>query len=110
MPQTGPGQYEMTTAAPRAPVLAIVTVDGQVAARIPVAGRYAPEFDAVGNDRQAMDDVASATGGRVVLPGETGRIDLGLPQRQVELTAWLALCGVLAVLYGLITWKRGFSA
>lgn len=106
MRQTGPGHYEMATTAGREAVLAIVMVNGEVAGRIPVAGRYAREFDAVGNDEQAMADLASATGGRVVQPNQTGPIDLKMPAWELDLTPWLAFCGVAAVIWGLAAWKR----
>ncbi len=106
MRQTGPGHYEMATTAGREAVLAIVTVNGEVAGRIPVAGRYAREFDAVGNDEQAMADLASATGGGVVQPNQTGPIDLKMLAWELDLTPWLAFCGVVAVIWGLAAWKR----
>ena len=106
MRQVGPGRYEIVTAAPREPVLAVVIVGGQVAGRIPIAGRYAAEFEAVGNDLDAMKDLSSATGGRVVMPDETGRIDLKLPSDELDLTPWLAFFGVAAVVWGLAAWKR----
>ena len=39
--------------------------------RIAVAGRYAPEFDAIGNDRSAMNQLARRTGGAVIDPAQT---------------------------------------
>jgi hypothetical protein len=111
MRQVGPGRYEVVTSSPREPVTAVVIVGGRVAGRISIAGRYAAEFEAVGNDLETMREISSETGGRVVMPDETDRIDMKLPARDVDLTAWLAFFGFLAVLWGLAVWKRdGASA
>ncbi len=105
MKQTGPGRYEAATAAPRSPVVAVVTVDGEVAARIPVAGRYAAEFDAVGNDLDALNNLAKASGGRLILPNDTKPIDLP-PTGEFDLSPWLAMCGAAAAGWALFLWKQ----
>src|SRR5204863_1879668 len=53
IPQIAPGRYQLSLDAPRSPALATIRLAGSAAAvdRLAVAGRYAPEFNAVGNDR-----------------------------------------------------------
>jgi hypothetical protein len=73
--------------------------------RVAVAGRYAPEYDAIGNDRAALRALADRTGGRVIEPGMRGPIDFRWPPRDVDLTPWLAAAGALMVALGLIWWR-----
>jgi hypothetical protein len=106
IPQTAPGRYELATDA--RPAIARVRRDGrQTLDTFAVPERYAPEFDAVGNNRAALAELARRTGGRVIEAGDTRRLDLPFPRRAVSLTSWLATAGATLVCAGLIRWRVG---
>jgi Ca-activated chloride channel family protein len=105
IPQTGPGRYELSLAAPRSPAFAAVRVGGQTVDRIAVAGRYAPEFDAIGNDAEAMEKLARRTGGQVIPFRQTWPIEFRWPQRPVSLTPVLAMIGGALIALALVRWK-----
>lgn len=100
--QVGPGRYEVEMTSPRVASIATVHVDGYVIARRALAGRYAPEFDAIGNDRRAMKALADRTGGEVIEPGRTRPIELRFPEQRRLLTAWLAALAVALLGAGLL--------
>jgi hypothetical protein len=105
VPQVAPGRYELNVAAPRSPVLATVRVEGRVVARAAVAGRYAPEFEAIGNDRAAMRSLAERSGGTVVEPGAAAPLDLPRPRRELRLTSPLAAAGAACLALALLRWR-----
>jgi hypothetical protein len=107
VPQVSPGRYEVSLPAPRARSFATLRHDGRVVDRVAVAGRYAPEFDAIGNDHAAMRALAERTGGRVIDRAWTKAIDFPMPRRAVALGRWLALAGAFAVGLGLVRWRVG---
>lgn len=105
IPQTSPGRYELELPAPRDPTFAAVRVEGHLADRIALAGRYAPEFDAIGNDHDAMRTLARRTGGAVIPPRQIWPIDFRWPARPVPLTSLLAAVGAAFVAMGLV-WRK----
>ncbi len=105
IPQTAPGRYELTIPALRHPVFAAVRRDGAILRRIAVAGRYAPEFDAIGNNRARMEELARRSGGQVILPNHEGAIRISWPKDRVPLVSWLSAIGVLFIAAGLIRWR-----
>jgi hypothetical protein len=105
IPQIGPGRYELSVPAPRSPVIATVRGEQRVLDRIAVAGRYAPEFDAVGVDREALTALAERTAGRVIAADEVKPIEFHWPARDVPLSSWLASAGALLVALGLVWWR-----
>jgi hypothetical protein len=105
VPQTAPGHYEAAAAAPRLPALATVRVGQTVIDRFAVAGRYPAEFDGIGNNRDTMQALASATGGRVIEPAQTSRIDFAWSVRTISLMPWLAVAGAASLGLGLARWK-----
>lgn len=105
VPQTGPGIYEIELTPPRNPVIAEVRVDGHVIDRRALAGRYAPEFDAIGNDRAAMEKLAALGGGNVILPTDHLPIEFAWPIQQIALAGWLAGAAALLIAAALICWR-----
>jgi hypothetical protein len=103
--QSGPGQYEAVFPAPRHNVLATVEQNTEPIDRIALPGRYAPEFDNVGNDHAAMIKLAKLTGGKVIDARQTGPINFHWPHRTVSLAPWLAILGAAFIAGGLAWWR-----
>jgi hypothetical protein len=103
--QIAPGRYEVDLPAPRFSTFAAVRVDGHLIDRIALAGRYAPEFDTIGNDHDAMEKLARRSGGQVVPPRQTWPIDFRWPSRAMPLGSVLAVIGASLVALGLGWWK-----
>jgi hypothetical protein len=102
VPQTAPGRYELSLPAPRQPAIATLRDERHVIDRIALAGRYAPEFDALGNDHDAMRRLADRTGGAVIWPAEHRLIDFRWPRRQASLTPWLSAVGAVCLAMALL--------
>jgi len=107
IPQTGPGRYEVSVEAPRQPLIATVRINGEVLSRIAIAGRYAPEFDAIGNNHENMTRLAAHTGGQVILPSQRSPIDFRWRRKTVSLDSILAAFGATLIGLGLVRWKMG---
>jgi hypothetical protein len=107
LPQVAPGRYEFALSSPRSPAFATVRLEGRVIDRLAVAGRYAPEFDAVGNDYDAMRQLAARTGGRVIDRAWQKPLDIPFPRRDVSLTTWLLLAASVALGAALARWRFG---
>jgi hypothetical protein len=107
VPQTGPGRYELTFDSPRFPAVATVRAGEQVLDRVAVAGRYAPEFDGIGNDLVAMRELARRSGGAVVPPDQGKPLDIRWPAREASIVPLLAVAGAACVGAGLLCLRRG---
>jgi hypothetical protein len=107
IPQTAPGRYELSIPAPRVRSFATVWHESRVIDRLAVAGRYAPEFEAVGNDYDALRTLARRTGGRVIDRAWSKPIEIPFPRRKLLLTPFLALGAAMALAIGLIRWRMG---
>lgn len=103
--QTAPGRYEISLTPPRWPTLAIIRLGNFVIDHLAVPGRYPPEFDSIGNDRQAMQTLASLSGGQVIEPSLKSPIALPRPRRQILLTSPLSIAGAACVALALTFWK-----
>mgnify|MGYP000079574235 CR=1 FL=1 len=103
--QDGPGSYCVEFPAPPRPALARLRHDGRIIAQAALAGRYPQEFDAIGNNRPNMRQLAERTGGRVVEPSDARPISFHWPQRQIALARWLALVAAALVAAGLVRWR-----
>lgn len=103
--QEAPGRYAISIDAPRQPALAEVRIGRTIVERSAVAGRFAPEFEAIGNDRDSMQKLAERTGGQVIEPAQTTPIDFNWPRRSVPMRSLLALIGAVLVGLGLAIWK-----
>lgn len=93
--QLTPNRWRTSITGERPPAIATVLVDGRVAERRATAGRYAPEFERIGNNTPRMLALAKATGGAVAARLE----DLPLPRRRerVGLASIVALFGALSI-------------
>ena len=105
IPQTAPGRYEFSLPAPSNPTFASIQRGRQLLDRISLPGRYPAEFDAVGNDNEAMQKLASSTGGAVINPTDNRPINFNFHPRQRALSSWLATAAVLAIAAGLVLWR-----
>jgi hypothetical protein len=107
--QTAPGHYEISLPAPRRRSFATLRQDeaARVIDRVAVAARYAPEFDAIGNDYAALRALAERTGGRVIDRAWRKAIDFPFPRRELSLAPWLGLAGAVALGVGLVRWRVG---
>lgn len=107
VPQAGPGQYALERPAPTRPMLASIKLEGHIVARSAIAGHYAPEFTALGNDRAAIDRLARLTGGDVIEPSDQRPIDFHWPVRTIALAPWLAVLGAFSIGAALVRWRQG---
>lgn len=105
LPQTAPGRYEIALPAPRSPILAVVRVNDQRIGEFAIAGRYAPEFEHIGNNRDTLPKLATQSGGAVIEPSQTIPIDFHWPPRVVSLASILSIAGAVFLAIGLIWWK-----
>jgi hypothetical protein len=104
--QTAPGRYEATLPPSPSPRVAAVIVNDRVIDRSALSGRYPPEFDAIGNDRSSMNDLARRSGGRIIEPNERGPLALHGATRAFDLTSLAAVAGAALVGLGLFWWRR----
>jgi hypothetical protein len=102
IPQIAPGAYELSLPASRQPAILTLRDHQHIIDRIAVAGRYAPEFDTLGNDHEAMRRVADRSGGAVIWPSDHRPIDFHWPGRQVSLASWLSGAGALCIAMALL--------
>jgi hypothetical protein len=106
VPQIAPGRYELAIESPGSPTIATLRAGGRVLERIALAGRYAPEFDAIGNDLAAMHELARRSGGAVIPPDQSKAIDIRWPTRHVSVASEMAILGAICIAMGLIAWRR----
>jgi len=106
VPQAAPGRYELSLPPPRRPTFATVRADERIIDRRALAGRYPPEFDAIGNDYDAMRRLAETTGGRIIHPDETEPIRFPWPRRDIGLTPYLSITGAGLLAVALVWWKK----
>jgi hypothetical protein len=102
IPQTGPGEYQLSLPAPRSPRLMTVRTGDHILSRFSVAGRYAPEFDAIGNNMENLRLLADRTGGTVIPPGPVKPLKFTGPITRFSLTAAFAFAGFIAIAGGMI--------
>ena len=67
--------------------------------------RYPPEFNALGNDYDAMRQLANSTGGQVVTPTDHTPINFHWPTIATPLTACLCFLATASIGTGLVFWK-----
>jgi hypothetical protein len=103
--QTGPGRYEANVAAAKDSRIAVLRVGDEVIDRAALPGRYAAEFDAVGNDRTSLRELAERSGGAVIEPADHGLIDFRWPTQEISLTPWICVIGLVLIGAGLVVWR-----
>ncbi len=106
--QTAPGRYEWVGDALRLRSFASVYRDAQLLDRVALPARYAPEFDAVGNDYEAMSALARQTGGKVIDGNQKKAIEFEFSARPLSLAPILCGVGTLFLLGGLAVWRLGY--
>ncbi|MGN6727420.1 MAG: VWA domain-containing protein, partial [Tepidisphaeraceae bacterium] len=104
--QAAPGQYEAPTPRQAEPSLAVVRLGGRVIARHMLAGRCARDFDDLGNDRGALQALATRTGGAVIGPGNVSPIAFDFVREVRSLTGLWAGAGFACVLGAVGCWVR----
>jgi hypothetical protein len=107
IPQVAPGRYALSLPAPRRRTFATLIHQKEIIDRISVAARYAPEFNAIGNDYDALQTLTQRTGGKVIHPSWKAPIDFAFPRRQLSLTPLLSLCGAIFLALGMARWRYG---
>jgi hypothetical protein len=108
IPQTAPGLYEIKAPAPRSSVFITVKEQSNALRRFAVAGRYPPEFDAIGNNLPNLKSLGDRSGGTIIPPGPTAPIDFHWPRKQSDLTSKFAIAGFLVIGSGLVADQRRF--
>jgi hypothetical protein len=104
--QTAPGRYETSVDSSRESRIATLRIGGETIDRFAVAGRYPPEFDAVGNDHAAMGKLAQDSGGKIIWPSDWGRIDFHWPRVETPAGPWICLIGLVLLSAGVVRWRR----
>jgi hypothetical protein len=105
IPQTAAGRYELSLPAPRRRTFASIRQANSLIDRIAVAARYAPEFDAIGNNYDALRTLTQRTGGKVIDRSWTKPIDFPFPRRELALAPWLGFFGAVVMALGLARWR-----
>jgi hypothetical protein len=107
IPQTGPGRYELDLPAPRSTTIASILIGKRVVDRCALAGRYAKEFDAIGNDLDAFRALANRSGGAAIEPTQHTPIDFRDTHQPRSLAALFAILGSLFIAAALMWWRVG---
>jgi hypothetical protein len=105
IPQTAPGRYEVFIDSPTSPTFASILHQSRLVDRIALPARYPPEFAAIGNDEEGMQELAARTGGAVIPPTHTRALNFDFPSEHVPLTSWLSLAAAFAIASGLVAWR-----
>jgi hypothetical protein len=87
-----------------------VKAQSRILRRFAIAGRYPPEFDAIGNNPANLKALADRTGGAVIEAGPVHPIDFHWPTKQIPLASEFAIAGFVAVGFGLIVNRPGIFA
>jgi hypothetical protein len=106
IPQTGPEEYELTMPAPRSSQLICVKDGNAVLKRFSIAGRYAPEFEAIGNNPANLQTLAQRTGGAVIPPGPVKPLHVAGHETRISIVPELAIAGFVMMSAGLVIHRR----
>lgn len=95
--QTAPGRYEASLGRTSSPRIVRVMLNESVVATRSIPGRYAREFDVIGNDRESLEALAGRTGGRLIEASESAPLDLPRATHMRSMTRVLAMIGLLTL-------------
>jgi hypothetical protein len=103
--QTAPGRYEAPIPPSAESRIATLRVKDEIIDRAAIPARYAEEFDAVGNDHDAMRSLAESTHGQVIFPADHNAINFHWPNVQTSLAPWLCFTGLILITTGIVLWR-----
>ncbi len=103
--QVGPGSYEAVAPASGRPRIATVWCEGRAVDRFAVAGRYAAEFEDVGNDYGTLRELAARTGGEVIPPTWEKKIEFRAAGEEISMRSYLAMLGAVLIALGIARWR-----
>jgi hypothetical protein len=106
IPQTGPGRYEIDLPSPRSPQIVSVRNGAELVDQFAVAGRYPAEFNAVGNDDNALMELTKRTGGEIIEPTQHNPITFRDPRRTMPLASVMAALGAGFIAFSVLWWQR----
>ncbi|MCC7350793.1 MAG: VWA domain-containing protein [Phycisphaerales bacterium] len=98
IPQTSPGRYALRFDAPRSASYAAVEIGGRLVDRRALAGMYALEYAAIGNNLTALRALADRSGGRLIEPADRSQLDLAGNERTLPLRSAVVFVGAMLVL------------
>ena len=104
--QVAPGRYEAPLPRERSASIAVVRFGGHVIARRAVDGRYAHEFDAIGNDRPALQALADRTSGAVIEAGDTSPIVFAKRTTAFALTTACSLIAFVLLIAAIVVVRK----
>ncbi len=108
--QIAPGRYQAELTRDTAPSVAQIAIAGQPIKRVTIPSRYPREFDEIGNDYAAFDDLADRTGGEVIETGRTTPIHFKNPTEWRSSRGWFLIATVLTLATAIILIRAPYLA
>ncbi len=106
IPQTAPGQYQITFDRASDSTTAVVELAGRVIARTAFASHYPVEFSRLGNNRVTLQALADRTGGRVIEPDDHSRIRIGTKLHGISLVPFVAMAAAFTLALAIVCLVR----
>lgn len=104
--QTAPGRYTAVMPRMDEPSTVMVRVKRDVVATQQIIGQYAREFDAVGNDRDALTELARTSGGAVIEAGDNRPIAFPIRREVKPMRTALLVSSIVAALAAVFLMRR----
>jgi hypothetical protein len=104
--QTAPGQYTIHLPVPRQFATASIVSGNSTLDQFCIAGRYAQEFEELGNDHDAMNRLALQSGGKIISPADHGQLDISAPPRDFPLAPYFSIGAAISLAFTLISLRR----
>jgi hypothetical protein len=105
IPQIGPGRYELVFPAPKDTTLVFLRMNDTVINCRALAGRYEPEFEAIGLNRAALRELAARTGGRLIESRDRDPIKFAHARKPLDVSSVSAALGAVLIAVALIHWR-----